>query len=73
MAKESQAVNVRLLDQLGVPNGHGQEESRVWEFSSEKAGDGDLCELHGERKRRRKQRKQELLKSLKWSTPAARC
>lgn len=51
MAKESQAVNMRLLDRLGVPNGHGQEETRVWEFSSKKAGDGDLFEFHGEWKR----------------------
>ena len=51
MAMDSQAANVRLLDRLNVPNGHGQKEPRVWEFSSEKAGDGDLCELHGERKR----------------------
>lgn len=42
MAKESQAVNVRLLNQLDVPDGHGQEQLRVWECSSEQAGDGDL-------------------------------
>lgn len=51
MAKDFQAVNVRLLDQLCVPHGHGQEETRVWEFSSKKTGDGDLCELDGGRKR----------------------
>lgn len=51
VAKMSQAVNMRLLDQLGVPNGHGQEETRVWEFSSKKARVGDLFELHGEWKR----------------------
>lgn len=51
MAKESQVASVRLFDQLDDPNGHDQRGRRVWECSSEKTGDGDLCELHGERKR----------------------
>lgn len=42
MSKESQTINVRLLDLLGVPGGHDPEEPRVWDFSSEKTGDGDL-------------------------------
>lgn len=52
VAKNFQAVNVRPLNQLCVPNGHDQEETRAWEFSSKKkTGDGDLCELDGGRSR----------------------